>query len=124
MAHYVNTRDKQLKTKVAQWRLEKNIKKHEMAAIVRKQQQRKATDNKDSAFRVRGREVEASKINRFVRTQEIKGANISSIASPAACQSTLLILSSTSLIGAHSDAICYQLLHTPHLGSIITQRGS
>lgn len=56
-----------------------------MMAIVRKQYKRKAIDNKDSTFRVRGREVEASKIDRFIKRQATNTESFS-ITSPAACE--------------------------------------
>ncbi|KAH8816514.1 hypothetical protein F5884DRAFT_226365 [Xylogone sp. PMI_703] len=58
--------ERQYKRRISKWGLDKNVKKSEMQAIVRKQQTRIGED-KESAFRVRGREVEPLKIQRWMR---------------------------------------------------------
>ncbi|MCJ1473176.1 hypothetical protein MMC13_001827 [Lambiella insularis] len=63
---------KQYNTKIAQWRIGKNIKENEMKAIVRKERQRKMQDPpKDSVFRVRKLPVDSQKIERFKRDNRI-----------------------------------------------------
>lgn len=85
-------------TKISQWHLGKNVKQHETIAIVRKQHQRKAIDNKDSVFRIRGRKVEAHKIERFIRKQKANSIGCPSNASPAACELYPMKFRSTSNI--------------------------
>ncbi|RQM05664.1 hypothetical protein DH86_00003421 [Scytalidium sp. 3C] len=58
--------ERQYKRRIGKWGLDKNVKKSEMQAIVRKQQTR-IGDDKESAFRVRGREVEPLKIQRWMK---------------------------------------------------------
>lgn len=54
---------------IKKWKLDKNVKRHEMKAIVRKRTQRQCDVlPKQSAFRVRGQDVSSDKINRFQRT--------------------------------------------------------
>ena len=57
-------RERQLKRKVADWQLDKNVKGHEMRAIVRKQK-RLQLKGKNAAFRVRGLAVPQHKIDRW-----------------------------------------------------------
>jgi hypothetical protein len=56
--------ERQLKRKVKDWKLEKNVKSVEMRYIVRKTQQREAL-GKSTIFRVRGQPVDPSKIERW-----------------------------------------------------------
>ena len=56
--------ERQLKRKIKDWKLEKNVKSDEMKVIVRKIQQRAAI-GKNTAFRVRGQPVDPSKIERW-----------------------------------------------------------
>lgn len=60
-----------------------------MMTIVRKRQRRRAIYNKDGAFRVRGREVEATKIDRFIKRQATTNKEPFSVTGPAACEPTL-----------------------------------
>lgn len=54
---------------IKKWKFDKNIKRHEMNAVVRKRNERQScVPPKQSAFRVRGYEVDSSKIDRFERT--------------------------------------------------------
>jgi len=59
---------KQYKDRVERWGINiKNFKGSERQAVVRKRQRRKVDGMKESAFRIRGREVESDKIERFNR---------------------------------------------------------
>ena len=59
---------KQYRTKIKEWGMDiKNIKNHEMQAIVRKDRKRKAEDPlRESEYRVNGQTVEPKKIERFM----------------------------------------------------------
>uniref|UniRef100_A0A0D2XLU3 Clr5 domain-containing protein n=1 Tax=Fusarium oxysporum (strain Fo5176) TaxID=660025 RepID=A0A0D2XLU3_FUSOF len=59
---------RQYQSRITKWGKDKNIKKVEMTAIVRKHQQREIleTGKRKLCFTVRGREVEADKINRWM----------------------------------------------------------
>lgn len=59
--------ERQYKTRISQWALEKNVKFDEMKAIVRKYQERKVQEGKDTLFRVRKRPVDPKKISRFIK---------------------------------------------------------
>jgi tetratricopeptide (TPR) repeat protein len=56
--------ERQLKRKIKDWKLEKNVKSNEMRVIVRKIQQREAI-GKSTTFRVRGQPVDPLKIERW-----------------------------------------------------------
>lgn len=60
------SREKQYKDRLATWHVRKNIKAKEVHVMLRKQQKR-AAEGKQTAFRVGGQEVDAKRINRFVR---------------------------------------------------------
>ncbi|KAF4445866.1 TPR-like protein [Fusarium austroafricanum] len=64
---------RQYRTRITQWGKDKNIKPAEMAAIVRKRQQRKIleSDKNEQNFTVRGREVETYKIDRWMTRNEV-----------------------------------------------------
>ncbi|KIL85095.1 hypothetical protein FAVG1_11524 [Fusarium avenaceum] len=64
---------RQYRTRISQWGKDKNIKPAEMAAIVRKRQQRKLIENdkRDQRFTVRDRVVEPQKIDRWMNRHEI-----------------------------------------------------
>ncbi|KAI6763923.1 hypothetical protein HG530_007712 [Fusarium avenaceum] len=64
---------RQYRTRISQWGKDKNIKTAEMAAIVRKRQQRKLIENgkRDQRFTVRDRVVEPQKIDRWMNRHEI-----------------------------------------------------
>jgi hypothetical protein len=79
----MSTREKQYKTKISQWRLDKKVKDGEMKAIVRKQAKRKL-EGKDSGFRVRGRAVEPKKIERYKKRKNVSEEALLSQPSPAA----------------------------------------
>jgi hypothetical protein len=60
-------REKQYKTRIKAWGLEKKVKKCEMLAIIRKREERRQR-GKESLFFVRGLPVEGQKIDRFLRS--------------------------------------------------------
>ncbi|KAJ9636760.1 hypothetical protein H2199_007754 [Coniosporium tulheliwenetii] len=64
---------RQYRTRISQWRKDKNVKTHEMEAIVRKQQQRRLVEREKGrlAFTVRGKEVKPQKIDRYMKRKEI-----------------------------------------------------
>nr|RBQ98924.1 hypothetical protein FVER53263_03224 [Fusarium verticillioides] len=59
---------RQYQTRITKWGKDKNVKKVEMKAIVRKHQQREIveTDKRKLCFTVRGKEVDAGKIDRWM----------------------------------------------------------
>lgn len=66
---------------------DKNVKRDEMKAIVRKQQRRKILEDKGGfVFRVRGRIVEQEKITRFMKQNSVSESHLYS-PSLAACGS-------------------------------------
>ena len=64
MTDYFHNRERQLKRKIAEWKLDKNVKGQEMKIIVQKQQQRRA-NGKETDFRVRGQPIAQAKIDRW-----------------------------------------------------------
>ncbi|KAG5658045.1 hypothetical protein KAF25_006996 [Fusarium avenaceum] len=64
---------RQYRTRISQWGKDKNIKPAEMAAIVRKRQQRRLVQNgkRDQRFIVRGKVVEPQNIDRWMNRHEI-----------------------------------------------------
>ncbi|CZR66739.1 uncharacterized protein PAC_16640 [Phialocephala subalpina] len=62
--------ERQYKSKVSEWKMDKNIRKTEMKFMVRKQESRKSEKGKKSAFRIRGRPVEQRKIDRFRKERD------------------------------------------------------
>ncbi|KAM0246840.1 hypothetical protein ACHAP5_004462 [Fusarium lateritium] len=79
---------RQYRTRISQWGKDKNVKKAEMAAIVRKRQQRKLVDDDkgEQSFTVRGRAVEPQKIDRWMNSHKIPQTALYA-PSPAACKS-------------------------------------
>ena len=59
-------RERQYKRKFSQWRLGKNVKAHEMEAMLQMQREREF-EGKDSTFRVRGRPIAPEKLERYVK---------------------------------------------------------
>ena len=53
--------------KITEWNLDKNVKDHEMQAILKILEERKRLEGKDSVFYVRGHLVEPKKIERYVQ---------------------------------------------------------
>jgi phage-related protein len=80
-------RIRQYRSRLTQWKLDKNIKPEEMKAIVRYRQQRNLIDTGKGSlkFRVRGREVEPQKIERWMRKHELRESMIYA-PSPTGCQ--------------------------------------
>jgi hypothetical protein len=66
-------RIRQYRSRISQWKLDKNVKPDEMKAIVRKKQKRKLIEvnQRDLKFRVRGFEVPSRKIHRYMREKGI-----------------------------------------------------
>jgi hypothetical protein len=58
--------ERQYKRKIADWKLDKNIKDPDMRIILRKQLKRKLESGKDSEFTINGRPVPPEKMSRFV----------------------------------------------------------
>ncbi|KAH7255284.1 uncharacterized protein BKA55DRAFT_537697 [Fusarium redolens] len=69
---------RQYRTRITQWGKDKNIKPAEMAAIVRKRQQRKIleSEKREQIFTVRDREVEPQKIDRWMSRHEISQTHL------------------------------------------------
>ncbi|KAH7317559.1 hypothetical protein BKA65DRAFT_514723 [Rhexocercosporidium sp. MPI-PUGE-AT-0058] len=72
---------RQYKTKISEWHLDKNIKDEEIRFIARTQVKR-AHEDKDTDFRVRGRDVDPEKISRAVKRKKITEEEL--LAMPAA----------------------------------------
>jgi hypothetical protein len=66
-------RIRQYRSRISQWRLDKNVKPNEMRKIVEKRQQRRLidTDRRELVFKVRGNVVDPTKIDRFMHRYEI-----------------------------------------------------
>ncbi|KAH7068606.1 Tetratricopeptide repeat-domain-containing protein [Paraphoma chrysanthemicola] len=64
---------RQYRSRISQWGKDKNVKTHEMQAIVRKRQKRRLveTDKGQLAFDVRGKLVESQKIERWMKRNSI-----------------------------------------------------
>ncbi|CEI67481.1 hypothetical protein FVEN_g5585 [Fusarium venenatum] len=64
---------RQYQSRISQWGKDKNIKPREMAAIVRKRQQRKIneTEKREQIYTVRGRNVEPHKIDRWMARNNV-----------------------------------------------------
>ncbi|KAI8718480.1 Clr5 domain-containing protein [Fusarium sp. LHS14.1] len=64
---------RQYRTRISQWGKDKNIKRVEMAAIVRKRQQRKLaeSDKRELVFTVRDSTVEPHKIDRWMNSHKV-----------------------------------------------------
>ncbi|KAJ4305590.1 hypothetical protein N0V90_001121 [Kalmusia sp. IMI 367209] len=86
---------RQYRTRISQWGKDKNVKKHEMKAIVRKHQKRKLdeTNKGPLAFEVRGNQVELQKIERWMKRHEVEDNSLYA-PSPAA--------STPSAVGCHT----------------------
>ncbi|KAF3000914.1 hypothetical protein E8E13_008418 [Curvularia kusanoi] len=63
---------RQYRSRISQWGHDKNVKRHEMQAIVRKHQKRKLmeTDKRPLVFEVRGNEVDRQKIERWMKRHD------------------------------------------------------
>ncbi|KAF2490246.1 TPR-like protein [Lophium mytilinum] len=68
-----NAELRQYRTRISQWKKDKNVKTKEMEAIVRKRQKRKfiETEKRELIFEVRGSEVEPHKIDRWMKRHDI-----------------------------------------------------
>jgi hypothetical protein len=90
------TRDcsqRQYKRRIKDWNLNKNLKKSEMKAMVRKVQARKEL-GKHTTFRVRGREVDVAKISRWIKYSAKQEASSRSHESPAPSKTMMRLLKS------------------------------
>jgi hypothetical protein len=69
----LRTRIRQYKSRISKWNLDKNIKPKEMKAIVRKKLERKLLepDRPEYSFRIRGVEVDSSKIDRWIHAHGV-----------------------------------------------------
>ncbi|GKU02778.1 kinesin light chain 2 [Fusarium langsethiae] len=69
---------RQYRTRISQWGKDKNIKPREMAAVVRKRQQRKLVEveKREQTFTVRGRNVEPHKIDRWMARNEVSQTSL------------------------------------------------
>jgi hypothetical protein len=83
------TRERQYRTQISRWGWDKNIKYHEMEAIVRKQQQRKLVETEKGRLRftVRKRNVDPVKIRRWMEREGITEDALFA-PSPIECKST------------------------------------
>jgi len=78
------SRVRQYKGKIKQWKLDKNVKDSEMVFIINKQKKRKI-EGKDTKFRVRGRTVGPEKIARTMKRKNISEDDLSQ-SSPGASE--------------------------------------
>ncbi|KAF5637361.1 kinesin light chain 2 [Fusarium tjaetaba] len=87
---------RQYQSRITKWGRDKNIKKVEMAAIVRKHQQREIleTDKRKLRFTVRGREVEANKIDRWMDRNNVPRNDLYAPSPAASLSDMSLALSS------------------------------
>ncbi|EWY90059.1 hypothetical protein FOYG_07685 [Fusarium oxysporum NRRL 32931] len=99
---------RQYQSRITKWGKDKNIKKVEMTAIVRKHQQREIleTGKRKLCFTVRGREVEADKINRWMDRNNVPRNDLYA-PSPAASTPSAVNCKTISERGslAHSPAL-------------------
>jgi hypothetical protein len=81
-----NIRIRQYKSRISQWKLDKNIKHKEMECIVRKRQRRKLLEpsRPELVFHVRNIEVGPTKIDRWMSRHNMKETTM--VASPTACK--------------------------------------
>lgn len=112
------SRKRQYQRRISQWHLDKNVKDSEMRHIAKKQKTRKLLENKDTAFRVRGRAVDPDKITRTVKRKNISDDTLISAASPLARKYTFLATQAGIDFNplGNSYAFRYQLLHAPSHG--------
>jgi hypothetical protein len=80
-------RIRQYRSRLTQWKLDKNIKSDEMKAIIRHRQQRRLIETSKPAleFRVRGQDVEPQKIERWMKSHNVMESMLYA-PSPAACK--------------------------------------
>ncbi|KAF5586035.1 kinesin light chain 2 [Fusarium pseudocircinatum] len=99
---------RQYQTRITKWGKDKKIKKAEMTAIARKHQQREIleTDKRKLRFTVRGREVDAGKIDRWMDRYNVPRNDLYA-PSPAASTPSAVHCSTISERGslAHSPAL-------------------
>jgi hypothetical protein len=74
LSNLSTSRERQYKTRIRKWDLEKKMKNNEMIFIARKDRKRKIEEGKDTAFfvkRDRKRLVDPRKISRFIKDHDI-----------------------------------------------------
>jgi hypothetical protein len=78
--------ERQYKSRINKWRLDKKIKPKEMIAIVRKRQRRKLEEGDKTEYRfcVNNIEVPSSKIDRWMQMHDVP-EGVLFVPSPAAC---------------------------------------
>jgi hypothetical protein len=64
-------RPKQYKDRIKKWGLKKNIQPNEMIGMIRKQKEREAGEGKQTDFKLWGRPIDQSKIERYKRDHGI-----------------------------------------------------
>src|SRR5437016_3357345 len=82
-------RDSQYKKKFPKSGIGKNIKSSEMRWIIQKERERRTEENKSTAFRVRGQEVDPTKIKRYKTRNKLRD---SEALSPAAGKNVCSVL--------------------------------
>lgn len=75
---------RQYKIKISQWHLDKNIKDSEVRFIAQTQVKR-ALEDKNTNFRVRGRDVDPEKIARAVKRKKISEEELLAMPSARKC---------------------------------------
>lgn len=66
----ISCSERQYKTRISQWRLDKNIQDDEIRFMAQMQVKRKLED-KETKFQIRGRDVNPEKISRAVKRKKI-----------------------------------------------------
>jgi hypothetical protein len=84
----ISPSQRQYKIRISQWHLDKNIKDSEIRFIAQTQRKR-ALEDKETNFRVRGREVDPEKISRAVKRKKISDEELLAM---AAARKSLLFL--------------------------------
>lgn len=82
---------RQYKSRIKQWKSDKNVKREEMKHIVRKRQERKLLqgDRPELTFQVRGIEVDPAKIERWMNRHDVPESMLYAPSS-AACKYALI----------------------------------
>ncbi|KAH5063199.1 hypothetical protein HBH96_061220 [Parastagonospora nodorum] len=83
--------DRQYKSRISKWNLDKNTKTKEMKSIVKKRQKRKIIEDgkAELVFSVRGNEVDSAKIDRWVREHNVDEDELYSPSSLASTPSAI-----------------------------------
>ncbi|KAL1613665.1 hypothetical protein SLS56_012249 [Neofusicoccum ribis] len=88
---------RQYRSRISQWRKDKNVKPQEMEAIVRKRQKRKLVETNKGplVFEVRGSQVEPQKIERWMKRHDIADSFLYAPSPVAHLQFDFIAVSST-----------------------------